>query len=657
MENRAKRTRENFPTSEIFFCEESFAKNLKEIKMFENIKSDMSLIISEQLKKRSRTTFKLKNIEKKYIYLKDICDLLNKSLIEGENILKKDKELINGFFEYTTSNLYYIFIKYENIISDMSEMNRNMKLKLKKIKDEELIRFKVCYEKLKNSMNILKEKKGHIILLKEDLNFLNDEYDNIKKIMEDKKTEDLNLSLENRYNELLIQLEKYKTELEEIKEKCNFQVKEKKKTCINLNMIEENILEINEIIRKLDEENDIMNEDFEKLKNENNEIIKKITKDNNKIKENCHVLNNKVESIENDINEYNIKKKDLLYEYENLENRLNNISVVCNEKKKEEENYSNIIKNISETLISNKKILKETDKEYELLNDDFLTCKEDYIKLEKLYGSNQNKLEDIKKLINDYTSMCEEKKLCLLNIEKRKENNEIEKIQILDLIENDEKELIDQKNIFFKLSKIINLIHLTYEQYDEIQNEKCTMTKDEEVYTKKYEELLITYENVKTQVKDKKEILDNKKQEIKKVEDILNTYDIEIISYNDKKEVMNKNEKELNEKRTNCIKILKDEETNNNDEDNIIKKTKNELQLKYEELKNNLQTQKMEKQQQHNNFLKQGEKEKLECDLQLFISEIKNQIEKDKEEKKNIIIEKERELQIYQQRYSSLKVV
>lgn len=70
-----------------------------------------------------------------------------------------------------------------------------------------------------------------------------------------------------------------------------------------------------------------------------------------------------------------------------------------------------------------------------------------------------------------------------------------------------------------------------------------------------------------------------------------------------------------------------------------------------------MHTQKIEKQQQHNNFLKQGEKEKLECDLQLFISEIKNQIEKDKEEKKNIIIQKERELQIYQKRYSSLKVV
>ncbi|KNG76861.1 hypothetical protein PFMG_03071 [Plasmodium falciparum IGH-CR14] len=656
MENREKRARENFPDGEIFLCEESYGKNLKEIKMFENIKSDMSLIISEQLRKRSRTTFKLKNIEKKYIYLKDICDLLNKSLLEGENILKKDKELINAYFEYTTSNLYYIFIKYENIICDMSEMNVHMKLKLKKIKEEELMHFKVCYEKLKNSMNILKEKKSHIILLKEDLHFLNDEYDNIQKIMEDKKSKDLNLTLEKSYNELLIQLEKYKKELEEIKEKCNNQMKEKKKTCINLNMIQENILDINEIIKKLNEENDLMNEDLEKLENENNEIIKKIMEDNNKIEENCHILNNKLESIENEISDYNIKKKDLLYEYENLKNRLKNITLVCNEKKKKDENYSNIIKNKSEMLISNKKILKETDKEYQLLNDDFLTCKENYIKLEKVYENNQNKLEDTKKIINDYICMCEEKKVCLLNIEKSKENNEIEKIQILDLIENYEKELIDQKNIFLKLSKILNLIHLSYEQYDEIQNEKCTMTKKEDDYTKKYEELLIKYENVKNQVKDKKEILDNKKQEIKKVEDMLNTYNIEMISYNDKKEVMNKNEKELNEKKNKCIKKLKDEETNHN-EDIIIKKTKNQLELKYEELKNNMHTQKIEKQQQHNNFLKQGEKEKLECDLQLFISEIKNQIEKDKEEKKNIIIQKERELQIYQKRYSSLKVV
>ncbi|SPJ11690.1 conserved Plasmodium protein, unknown function [Plasmodium sp. DRC-Itaito] len=655
MENREKRMRENFPNCEIFLCEESYAKNLKEIKMFENIKSDMSLIISEQLKKRSRTTFKLNNIEKKYIYLKDICDLLNKSLIEGDNILKKDKELINAYFEYTTSNLYYIFIKYENIISDMSDINRNMKLKLKKIKDEELSNFKVCYEKLKNSMNILKEKKSYIILLKEDLNSLNNEYDNMKKIMEDKKSEDLNLTLEKSYNELVKELEKYKKELEEIKEKCNYQLKEKKKTCINLNMIEENILEINEILKQLNEENDIMNEDFEKLKNENNDIIKNIIEDNNKIKENCDILSNKLESIENDISDYNIKKKDLLYEYDNLENKLKNITLVCNNKKKEEENYSNIIKNKSETLISNKKILKEMDKEYQLLNDDFLTCKENYIKLEKLYENNENKLEDTKKMITDYTCMCEEKKLCLLNIEKRKENNEIEKIRILDVIENDEKELIDQKNIFFKLSKILNLIHLTYEQYDEIQNEKCNMTKNE-VNTKKYEELLINYENVQNQVKNKKEILDNKKEEIKKIEDILNKNNVEIISYNDKKELMNKNEKELNEKKNKCLKILKDEETNNN-EDIKIEKTKNQLQLKYDELKNNLQTQKIEKQQQHNNFLKQGEKEKLECDLQLFISEIKNQIEKDKEEKKKIIIEKERELQIYQQRYSSLKVV
>ncbi|SOV16816.1 conserved Plasmodium protein, unknown function [Plasmodium gaboni] len=656
MENRTKRSRGNFVSSEVFVCEESYAKNLKEIKMFENIKSDMSLIISQQLKKRSRTTFKLKNIEKKYIYLKDICELLNKSLIEGENILRKDKELISDYFEYTTSNLYYIFIKYENIISDMSEMNKNMKLKLKKIKDEEIINFKVCYEKLKNSMNILKNKKSHIILLKEDLNFLNDEYDNIKKIMEEKKSEDINLTLEKEYNELLIEFEKNKKELEEIKEKCNYQVKEKKKTCVNLNMIEESILEINEIIKKLNKENNIVNENFEILNNENDEIIKKIIEDNNKIKENCHVLNKELESLENDINDYNIKKKDLLNEYENLENRLKNISLVCNEKKREEENYSNIIKNKSEILINNKKILKEKEKEYELLNDDFLRCKEEYIKLEKVYENNENKLEDTKKLINDYTCMCEEKKLCLLNIEKRKENNEIEKIQILDLIQNDEKELNDQKNIFFKLSKILNLIHLIYEQYDEIQNEKCNMKKNENVYIKKYEQLLINYEHVKTQVQNKKEMLDNKKEEIKKVEDILNIYHIEIISYNDKKEVMNKNEKELNEKKNKCIKKLKDEETNNN-EDIIIKKTKNELELKYEELKNNLETQKMEKQQQHNNFLKQGEKEKLECDLQLFISEIKNQIEKDKEEKKKIIIEKERELQIYQQRYSSLKVV
>lgn len=70
-------------------------------------------------------------------------------------------------------------------------------------------------------------------------------------------------------------------------------------------------------------------------------------------------------------------------------------------------------------LISNKKILKETDKEYQLLNDDFLTCKENYIKLEKVYENNQNKLEDTKKIINDYICMCEEKKVCLLNIEKK----------------------------------------------------------------------------------------------------------------------------------------------------------------------------------------------------------------------------------------------
>lgn len=620
-----------------------------ELKLFENIKSDISVIISEQLKKRSKAEFEYTSIEKKFLYLRGISEEIEKTIKKENNKLIKEKELIKDYFEYTITNLDYIFIKYENIINDFSKSNNDMKVQIKNIKENELSAFESTYKEVKEKMELLKKMKENIIHIRNVIRQLEEEHtatENTLKMKNEEKED-----VEKGYKELLQRNAEYMNEFEKIKEKCNLQMEEKKKTATGLNIFEEKIKEVTTTIQNLRTEKNKVTEELNDLITENEEILNKILSENNEFDNKCELLKSEIDTLENE-NAGLIKKKEKLNTYyDELEKQLKDCTQQCETKKEKDESITKVIKEQSKNLIEKKNILKEKENEYSDGVNQLESIKKENDELRKFCSEIEKQLEKTNEEIVNTKEQIEQQKEELINLEKIKKKNEKTKGEILNLIKKSEKILYEEKNSFFKISKYFNLISLSHEEYMHMKNESNEQ-EDLDTYTKNCDTLEEEFKQINGEVLFKKGTCKNIEKEIDIYKTNVEKFEAETDSINKEKKEIEEKLKSIEETRKKITKEMKEKKKNSEKE---IEETEQMLNEKLQNLETKLTEEYRSKQIEHNNYLKQAEKEKLECDFNLFKTEILSNFKKIKEEKQKQLLQREQELKLYQQTYSKMK--
>ncbi|CAA9991301.1 conserved Plasmodium protein, unknown function [Plasmodium knowlesi strain H] len=621
----------------------------KEIKLFENIKTDISLIISEQLKKRSKTEFELNNIKKKFSYLKCMSEELERQIKEGSRELKMDEELIKNYFEYTTTNLSYVFIKYENIINDLSDQNGYMNVKLKSIKENELSDFERAYELLLERTVQLSATKENIISMKKGVESLKKEYDRVQADIEINGEE--KNQVENKYKELLSRIEEYKKEFEMIKEKCNSQMNEKKQSSIDLNKIEEQIEEMQKEISNLSNERNIRNDELQSLRDQHDIILNDLYRCNSHMNDKCELLSEQINQLENEVNAMEVEKNGLNESYNQLEIGLTNVSNSCEESKRENEKESLLIKELSDELIKKKTNLKQTQEEISQISDQCSMIKNEYTKLQENYDDVHRRMEALGISMNQCRATLQGHEIELEHLANVKLENEKRKEEILHLMENSEKLLLEQKNFFFKLSKLLQLVNLSNEQLANLKRETEDGPDNNDV-KRTYDELKTRLTKLSTDLYEKNEIQNSLQKEIDDIAKRVTEGEEEITTLeNEQADLQNRLEMVTREVDTLNLEVMKQDGT----WEAKIKETKCVLTQKYDQLVESIASQIKNKQNEHNSFVKQGELEKLEFDFQLFHSELTATLEQECERKRRQIAEKDAQLKAYQERYTSLK--
>ncbi|GAB69320.1 hypothetical protein PCYB_147480 [Plasmodium cynomolgi strain B] len=623
----------------------------KEIKLFENIKTDISIIISEQLKKRSKTEFELNNIKKKFSYLKCISEELERMIKEGNSELKVEEELIKNYFEYTTTNLSYVFIKYENIISDLSDQNGNMNVKLKNIKENELPNFDRAYELLVEKTGQLTATKENIINMQKGVESLKKEYEHVQVEIEIKREE--KNQVENKYKELLSRIEEYKKEFEMIKEKCNSQMSEKKQSSTDLNKIEEQMEDMQKEISSLSNERKIKNDELQSLKDENDIILNDLYRCNSHINDKCDLLSAQINELENEVAAMEEEKNELSGSYKQLDIGLTNVSHSCEESKKENEQESLLIKQLSDELIKKKNNLKQTQEEFSQISDQCNEVKKENEKLRDNYDHIHRRMEEVGISINQCHAALQAHETELAHLENVKLENEKTKEEILNLMENSEKLLLEQKDFFFKLSKLLQLVHMSNEQLANLKREREEDGSDNNDVQRTYEELKAHLTKLSCDLYEKNEMHKSLQKEIDDTAKRVTEREEEITTLgNEQADLQHRLEMVAQELSTLHLEVVKQERTS----EDKIKETKDVLAQKYDQLVESIASQIKNKQDEHNNFVKKGELEKLEFDFQLFHSELTATLEQECERKRRQIAEKDAQLKAYQESVVDLSV-
>ncbi|KJP87581.1 hypothetical protein AK88_02749 [Plasmodium fragile] len=647
MEKTTKRSRESLTI--LLDTRYNNRQKEKEIKLFENIKTDISIIISEQLKKRSKTEFELNNIKKKFSYLKCMSEELERQIKEGNKELKVEEELIKNYFEYTTTNLSYVFIKYENIISDLSDQNGYMNVKLKNIKENELTTFDRAYEMLVEKTNQLTSTKENIISMQKEVQSLKKKYEHVQEEIEIKREE--KNDVENKYRELLSRIEEYKKEFEMIKEKCNSQMNEKKQSSIDLNKIEEQMEEMQKEISSLCNEKKIKNDELQGLKDEHDIILNDLYRCNSHINDKCDLLCEQINGLENEVTAMQEEKNELSGSYKQLEIGLSNVSHYCEESKRENEQESLLIKELSDELIKKKTNLKKTQEEFSHISEKCNEVKNENAKVRDNYDHVNRRMEAVAISMNQCRCTLQGHETELAQLENVKLENEKTKEEILSLMEKSEKLLLAQKDFFFKLSKLLQLVNLSNEQLANLKREAEDGSDNNDV-EKTYEELKTHFTKLSADVYEQDEMHNSLQKEINDTAKRVTEREEEIKTLeNEQADLHNRLEMVSQDLSNMHLEVAKQQGTL----EDKMKETKNALTHKYDELVESIASQIKNKQGEHNNFVKQGELEKLEFDFQLFQSELTATLEKECELKRRQIAEKDAQLKGYQERYTSLK--
>lgn len=620
-----------------------------ELNLFENIKSDISAIFTEQLKKRSKAEFELSNVEKKFVYLKKIyeetLDLLKKEELE----LKNEAKRIRNYFEYTTSNLDYAFIKYESIISSLSKCNEDLKKEVQNVKEKELKEFKEGYDLLKEQMEILKDLKRDIIEKKNAIKNLEIEYTDALEKTEEKSKE--HVIIETKYKKMVQTNEECIAKFNKIKEECLNQMNIKKETTIEVKELRNTIKNLEDSIEKLLEDKMIVGTELKTVESEKETILLELMNINNELNIQCDKVSKEIELLEVEITSMLLKIDSMRNNSEELEKTLKSTIEICEKKKIEDLELNNALQEKTEDFIKCKNNLKEMEIKMGLFQNEYKVVHGENEQTEKIIVSLQQNLTNIEHKIKECKEKIQLKKQEMIDLKQKQKNNEKEKIELENIIFQLEQMVQQQKNFYFEISKYVNLIIICSEEYKKIKDQ--TNNEQNDLDLKNQEELEKTLENLLNENKENEELHFQTSEEHKALQKKITDNEDEINCIN----IENSKLKEVSEDMKETIQsYVKEIEQMRKSSQQKIKETEEIHQIRLEKVQEYLQTEKRAKQQEHDSFLMKAEKEKLECAFHVFQSELKIQMEKEIEELKIKLIKVNNELKINEETYNKLKI-
>lgn len=476
------------------------------------LKENLSLL-ENNLKQKEKENNELKglldnkknDIEK---YLKDIKSLKEENLKLNFQISEESEKnkILSNKFESLNNN--YNLLKEHNIKIENIE---------KKIMEENLLHL----EKIKN---LEESNENHI----REINDIKTKKEEEKKIYNEQlKNNEKNYEINNKI--LNDEINKNKKELEILNlEVGNLKIKLEQKNNENNNLISIN-KEINSKLNELEKDKINKNEENEKLQLEKEEIAKKLNTEINKINEDYI---NIVEKNNNNIKELNNKIKDLIKEKNILFTQLQELLMEAESISLDYQKNLNKLKSVkflnSEIDIQNEKVFSiEGITEPKNIGDFLSKCVEEIINLKNenyVLKNNINDLDlkinlkkeqiidyqkenyNLKKFLGNYSSEFDHKNKLLYQMQTK--NNESE--NLFKKENNDKKFLLSILLRILKLypnSKIINLLN---DAFNEDLNIKYIGDK-ESLYNIILKEIQI-FENYIIELKDKKTKFGNVKQ-------------------------------------------------------------------------------------------------------------------------------------------------
>lgn len=445
----------------------------------------------------------LKDLTENNILLQDGVTFINKTTKERKKIIFSIFGIkpIDDFYSELTTII-------NSIKSDITKESKKLmkeEIKIKKREEE-----KIILEKIKK--NEIELEKINFILDEQYFSEkkMNEILEEIIDIEELKKKNDIMIEKKNIINK---ELEKYNNILKKYDNDLNIMVKEIDKQREELIIEQNNITTEKNKIIKIQEIKDI--EIRKKIIAENLNYIKNLEKEKQDYEDEYELLieildkktiieiNNEMVILKKVLIEYKSSKK-ILDEYKNenkflLEHKFNLTCKECNHNKKIHENinYMGKINELSEYIISNMNV-EEKIKKYEkilLIKDKIININEKIINLKKEIKNNNEILmidENNKENIKENNKIIS--KIKLIEIKYNQKNSEYENIMIN--YKNIKLNIDERNKIEIELEKILNI-------------------------KKKYEENLENIKKLKNNLIDKNENILNKKNlelEIKKLE-------------------------------------------------------------------------------------------------------------------------------------------
>ena len=325
---------------------------------------------------------------------------IEKLAIKSKNLKNINEELTNNYNEIVNNLMQDSKMssieKSDNIIINLKDNSQKLKNKL--IKYDELI------SQLKTNINLLSTSRNDKINDKNNIDFVNNNSNNKKKI-----------------EELIKQINLKKLELE--KHKKNFEIA--KKNNIKL------MTEINQLIKK----KNLKNNSVEKIKY--NKEIMKLTKENNIYLNNIKALQNEIENINNNkINDNELvtqqnkieKKKEFLElkkQNEKCEQEIQKYNAIVNNLVNTNQNMSNIYSNQILELkeIYNEIIKNDVDKKNKNNTNNYENDNMEEIEIESVENYDENIEQE--KLNNEIESNDYEKDMVSIGEVGEDENNDI----------------------------------------------------------------------------------------------------------------------------------------------------------------------------------------------------------------------------------------
>jgi len=491
-----------------------------------------------------------------------------KELFDDLKTIKAEKAKYNNYIEYY-NNCYIINSEIMNLIKSI--INKN---KIGIIKKTIFVKNNLIYILYTKNIVIGDLNEKLIFNPKYILSYKNSDQLNVtKKTLFSCKSDNYFKKLINNENGQLINLEKQKDNKNLNISKSSRNVKMIKNHLSRLNSEEYNI--INKDTRFDTKESDQSPPHYNKCSNINH----------NNLQKEIENLTKKIAQYENIINEQ--KQKNLkINELNKIIKEKDNQIIKLNESIKKYEEYINKIKD------NNNLLTKELNVKEKELNE--------LIKINKEYQLKIDKIKGYKKSIKTYKT------------EKEKEINDLKNKYELIVKEN---ELKDNENNSNK-KKLINIDKINKKLINKNKKLKeINMIKDNEI-----QNLKNNIENKENEIKELKinnnQFMDN----IQILKQKNNQLISEINNYKNRENILLKKEKAINKK----ISFLEDKE-------NLIEKENNEIRMKKEKLKNNLENN-IKNKQGYNYLIEKNKK----LEKQIKKEELKvNKIKKTKIKKKS----------------------